>query len=89
MIGLVLGVAAVVEAPLLMRRVERRSSEMDEGEWWKRVLPWAVLVWFVGDVSATISAILYMLAGQAVLLLVTALGLGILIFASPGRLRDR
>lgn len=91
LLGVAFAVAglAVVLVPILLRRIEPRPPEMDEGEWWARTLPKAIAVWAAGDVAGLTGAAFYLVTGQAAALLVTAVGLAILIFTSPGRLRER
>jgi hypothetical protein len=86
---LTIAAVAAVVTPLLLQLVERREPGTDEGGWWQRVLPRAVVVWAVGDLAGLSGAALYFITGRAIALLATLVGIAILTLTAPGRLRDR
>ena len=83
LLGIAVGV--VVAFRTLRGRLEPPAGPGDEAAWWRTNLGFALVSWALAETLALVAASFYYLTGDPLALGVAAGGVGLLLFARPGR----
>lgn len=58
----------------------------NEDDWWRANLTIAMMIWTLLEGPSLFAAVMFLISGNAVTLMVTAVGVALLVFAAPARL---
>jgi len=72
----------------LRSRVAPLQSGQSEDDWWGANLTIGIMIWTLLEGPSLFAAVMYLISGNVLTLVVTAVGVALLVFTAPGRMVD-